>query len=71
MNKFTFLAKDPSGSIKAHAIGKDKEGTKEHCLKLLNAWFKKKTKDELYYEAYESTDYNIAQVDNDDWQKLI
>ena len=30
-----------------------------------------KTKDELYYEAYESTDYNIVQVDNDDWQKLI
>ena len=61
--KYTFIAKDPSGGIKAYAKGKDKKGTKEHCLKQLNAWFNKKTKDELYYEAYEVKDYKIEELE--------
>ncbi len=67
MYLFTFVAKNPSGQVKALAMGNDKQKTKEHCSKLLTDWFnKKKTKDELYMEAYEQSEYDIIQVDSDD-----
>ena len=58
--KYMIGAKDPSGIIRAYALGNNKKATWKHCEKMLKAYLEGKKK--IFFHRYKWEDYKIEQV---------
>ena len=68
----TYVAKKPTGQIKAWSVGKEKEKVKRDCERQIFNYLEQKRKDgTLSSEYYRLEDYRIVQVDNNDWGKEL
>jgi|TARA_Y100001970_G_scaffold44076_1_gene55036 hypothetical protein len=69
---FTYVAKKPTGQVKAWAVGKDKEKVKKLCEQYIFEYIDGKRKEgTLGLEYYRLDDYKIVQVDNNNWEKEV
>ena len=65
---FTYVAKKPTGQIKAWSVGKEKDKVKKDCeQQIFNYLDQKRKQGILGWEYYRLDDYKIVQVDNNDW----
>ena len=61
----TYVAKKPTGQIKAWSVGKEKEKVKRDCERQIFNYLEQKRKDgTLGSEYYRLEDYRIVQVDD-------
>ena len=68
----TYVAKKPTGQIKAWSVGKEKEKVKKECeQQIFNYLDQKRKEGTLGLEYFRLDDYKIVQVDNNDWGKEV
>jgi|15BtaG_2_1085339.scaffolds.fasta_scaffold32873_5 flagellar motor component MotA len=68
----TYVAKKPTGQIKAWSVGKEKDKVKKDCKKQIFNYLDQKRKEGvLGLEHYRLDDYKIIQVDNNNWSKEV
>ena len=68
----TYVAKKPTGQVKAWSVGVKKEKVKKECeQQIFNYLDQKRKEGTLGLEYYRLDDYKIVQVDNNDWSKEI
>lgn len=68
----TYVAKKPTGQVKAWSVGVEKEKVKKDCEQQIFSYLDQKRKEgTLGLEYYRLDDYKIVQVDNNDWSKEI
>tara|TARA_R110000803_G_C11795961_1_gene298703 strand:+ start:61 stop:339 length:279 start_codon:yes stop_codon:yes gene_type:complete len=64
--KYTFVAKKPTGQIKAWSVGKEKEKVKKYCeQQIFNYLDQKRKEGTLGLEYYRLDDYKIVEVNDD------
>ncbi len=68
----TYVAKKPTGQVKAWSVGVEKEKVKKECeQQIFNYLDQKRKEGTLGLEYYRLDDYKIVQVDNNDWSKEV
>ena len=68
----TYVAKKPTGQIKAWSVGQEKAKVKKDCKQQIFNYLDQKRKEgTLGLEYFRLDDYKIVQVDNNNWGKEV